>query len=195
MPTGISRSLAGLLVMGAVAVAGHPDSTALERAVSKIFAAPIGRAAPAPEDDGPSVFDAPQTAIGALILPDFSSLEAPLRPATAERALAGVPAPDRRGRGILVPLYASFLSLQVLDVHSTLRAVHRGATETNPLMAPFADQPAALVALKAGTAAGILYMTERVRRHSPLTAIVMMAAFNSVYATVVANNYRLGNQR
>ena len=51
--------------------------------------------------------------------------------------------------------------------------------------------PAALIAFKAGMTAGTLYLVERVRRHSRVGAIVLTAAFNSVYATVVANNYRI----
>ena len=94
----------------------------------------------------------------------------------------------------MTSLYVSFIALQGLDVHSTLAAMHHGARETNPAMAALADRPAALVALKAGTAAGVVYMTERVRRRSRLAAVLMMVAFNSAYATVVANNYRVLNQ-
>jgi Domain of unknown function (DUF5658) len=94
----------------------------------------------------------------------------------------------------LTSLYVSFVTLQVLDAHSTLSAVRHGAREMNPLVATFADRPAALVALKAGTAAGVLYMTERVRRRSRVGALLMMVAFNSAYATVVANNYSIARE-
>ena len=59
------------------------------------------------------------------------------------------------------------------------------------MIAPFADHPAALIALKAGTAAGVIYMTDRVRRHNRIASIVIMAAANSAYATIVARNYRI----
>jgi Domain of unknown function (DUF5658) len=99
--------------------------------------------------------------------------------------------PRREGRGVLIPLYVSFVALQALDVHSTLLAVDRGAKETNPIAAPFVEHPPALIAFKAGMTVGTLYLVERVRRHSRVGAIVLTAAFNSAYATVVANNYRI----
>ena len=92
----------------------------------------------------------------------------------------------------MTSLYSSFIALQALDAHSTIRALDRGARETNPVIAPFADNTAALIALKAGTAVGVVYMTERVRRHNRVASIVIMAAANSAYATIVARNYRIG---
>ena len=92
-------------------------------------------------------------------------------------------------------LYASFITLQALDVHSTLRALNHGARESNPLIEPFAHNTAALIALKAGTTAGVLYMTDRVRRHNRVASIVIMAAANSAYATIVARNYRIGSSQ
>ena len=95
-------------------------------------------------------------------------------------------------RGLLISsLYASFVTLQALDAHSTRRALNHGARESNPLIEPFAHNTAALIALKAGTAAGVLYMTDRVRRHNRVASIVIMAAANSAYATIVARNYRI----
>lgn len=175
----------------AVALVGLPDSKALERAVSKIFVAHVVPP-DQPEDAHISIFDSPSL----LDVP----LDRPLADAALESArqapLLHVEQPEAGGSHVraLAPLYASFLALQALDVHSTLRALNRGARESNPIMAPFTERPAAFVAMKAATAAGVLYMTERVRRRSPWSAILMMAAFNSVYGTVVANNYRLGNQ-
>jgi hypothetical protein len=176
-------------LMLAGVLAGLPDSTALERAVSKAFAAPplVGPGMqPSPAAGAP--VPAPDTLIANAAL-----AVVPAAP-PAETSGGEVPrAADRHGR-LLASLYASFVTLQALDAHSTLVAIDRGARETNPMMAPLVDRPAAFVALKAGTAAGVLYMTERVRRHSPLGAVLMMAAFNSAYATVVARNYRVAAQ-
>lgn len=95
-------------------------------------------------------------------------------------------------RGALITtLYSSFIALQALDAHSTIRALDRGAREANPVIAPLADNTAALIALKAGTAAGVIYMTDRVRRHNRVASIIIMAAANSAYATIVARNYRV----
>jgi hypothetical protein len=88
----------------------------------------------------------------------------------------------------------SFATLQGLDAHSTILALNRGARESNAIVAPFADNRPALIALKAGTAAGVLYMTDRVARQNKLAGIVIMAAANSTYAMVVANNYRIASR-
>lgn len=182
-------SRAAIVCAGAVAAGsiGMPDSKALELAVSKIFVAHVTPAAPA--EQKASIFSA--STLGDAL--DRLERQSATTIADAPSPAAESPRTGGRGSGALAPLYASFVALQALDVHSTMRAVDRGARESNPIMAPFAERPAAFVAMKAATTVGVLYMTERVRRHSPWRAIVMMAAFNSVYATVVANNYRLGN--
>jgi hypothetical protein len=87
-------------------------------------------------------------------------------------------------------LYVSFASLQMLDAHSTIRAVRAGGVEQNPLMRGLADKPAALFALKAGVAASTIALAERLRGHSRLGSIALMAGLNSAYAIIVAHNYR-----
>jgi hypothetical protein len=99
-------------------------------------------------------------------------------------------APASTGRGVLVPLYASFAALQMLDAHSTLRAVRAGGVEQNPMLRGIADKPVAMVALKAGVAASTIALAEKVRSRSRVGAIVLMAALNSTYAAVVVHNYR-----
>jgi hypothetical protein len=93
-------------------------------------------------------------------------------------------------RGVLVPLYVSFAALQVLDAHSTLRAIDAGATERNPVRQGIVNQPAALLALKGGVAASTIFVVDKIRHRSRVGAIITMAALNSLYATVVAHNYR-----
>ena len=117
-------------------------------------------------------------------------------PESQEMDRAVLPAAmQKTGRGpLLTALYASFLTLQVADVHSTIRALDRGARETNPLMGPFVDNRPAFVAFKLGTAAGAVFMVERLRRHNRVAAILAMVAIDSAYATVVAHNYRVGNR-
>ena len=115
--------------------------------------------------------------------------------AGSDLATGGEPAFDVRAappspRGVLVPLYASFASLQMLDAHSTLRAMRAGGVEQNPLLRGLADKPAALVALKAGVAVSTIAVADKVRGRSRVGAIAMMAALNSAYAVVVAHNYR-----
>ena len=89
----------------------------------------------------------------------------------------------------LIPLYVSFAGLNALDVESTYRVLGEGGAEGNPVAARLVHSPAALIAFKAGTAAAAIAVTERLRRHNPKTAVVLMVTFNSVMATIVAHNY------
>ena len=93
-------------------------------------------------------------------------------------------------RGALLPLYASFATLQALDGHSTLRALRAGGEERNPLLRGIADRPAALYAVKAGVTASTILLIEKLRVKNRTGAIVLMAALNSVYSVVVAHNYQ-----
>ncbi len=148
----------------ALVLIGSPDYPALDRALATAFA-PIGLVR------APAIQSAP---LHVPPLPDRSAVE--------------------RGRGVILPLYVSFVALQALDIHSTLRALNgHGAREANRLMAGVVRRPVAFLALKAAGSAGIIYLTERVRKRNRAGAIVLMTAFNSLYAAVVANNYRLAD--
>ena len=150
----------------ALVLIGSPDYPALDRALAAAFA-PMGR------------IRAPAIQVSPLHVPQLSDSSAAEPP---------------RGRGVILPLYVSFVALQALDIHSTLRALNRdGAHEANRLMAGVVRRPAAFLALKAAGSAGIIYLTERVRKRNRAGAIVLMTAFNSLYAVVVANNYRLAD--
>jgi hypothetical protein len=100
--------------------------------------------------------------------------------------LSAVPRDERP----LAPLYVSFAVLQALDVHSTTRAVNQGGVEANPLLRGVAQQPAALIAVKAGGAASTIWLSQKLARRSRTGAFVLMTAVNSAYAMVVAHNYR-----
>lgn len=165
MPSTGWRLLLLPLVLLAFLLVGTPDFPAFTRAVQKAF------------DSAIATPQQPDSRGGRL--PD--SRGGRLKPAQN-------PQPAQR-RGILVPLYISFATLQALDAHSTLRALNAGASEVNPVVAGLADTPAALVALKAGMAASTIYLVEKVRVKSRRAAIVLMAALNSAYVTIVAHNY------
>jgi hypothetical protein len=92
----------------------------------------------------------------------------------------------------LMPLYLSYATLQALDIHSTMRALDRGAVEANPLMKNLTASPASLVAVKAAGAAGVLYTTEQLWKKNPTAAVVFMIAANSAMAWVVQHNYQAG---
>ena len=96
---------------------------------------------------------------------------------------------EARPRGLLA-LYAGFATLQVLDAHSTLQAVQSGYEESNPLVAPFAQSPAAMYAFKAASTTATILLVEKLGRKHRGAAIGLMIAVNVAYASVVAHNYR-----
>jgi hypothetical protein len=124
---------------------------------------------------------------------DAVSTDAPLQEVDLPRTpLTRPPAGtrDEHAGGTLLPaLYVGFGALQVLDAHSTIRAVGAGHRERNPVMAPFAGNTGAMLAVKAATTAGTVYMAHRLARRHRLAATVLMIAMNGAYAAIVAANY------
>ena len=94
----------------------------------------------------------------------------------------------------LVPLYIAFVGLQALDVHSTFSALEGGAREANPMVRGALGSPAGLFLLKAGTAAGVVLITEKLWPRNRTAAVITMIALNSAYATIAAHNYRTAQQ-
>jgi hypothetical protein len=115
---------------------------------------------------------------------DDQAPASPIAPATT-----GVAAPSRPAA--LVPLYVSFAGLNALDIDSTYRALAGNAEEANPMAARLVHSPAALIAVKAGTTAAAIIVTERLRRSRPKTAILLMIGLNSAMAAIVAHNYAI----
>lgn len=99
--------------------------------------------------------------------------------------------PRAASRRVLVPLYVSSAVLQMMDVHSTRRAMAFGHTEGNPLMSGIASNTTAFVAVKAATAAAAILVSEKLRRENRVAAIGLMIAVNAAAATMVAHNYRV----
>jgi hypothetical protein len=90
----------------------------------------------------------------------------------------------------LLPLYASFVTLQVLDFHSTTYALSRGAVEANPAMQGVVGSPVGFAAMKAAGTAGIIFAAEKMRTKNKAAAVGLMIASNSAMAWVVQHNYR-----
>src|SRR5207253_7791190 len=105
----------------------------------------------------------------------------------ASKPTPASPAPPRPQP--LVPLYVSFATLEALDIASTARVLESGGRESNPIVASVWGSPVALAALKAGTAAGLIFAAERLRRDHPKAALILMIAGNSGMAAIVAHNY------
>jgi hypothetical protein len=105
---------------------------------------------------------------------------------TAPRSQSSFAGPALR-RSLIV----SFSALQLLDAHSTTKALQSGGREANPAMAGIASNRTVLFAVKAGTAAATAYLAERLSKNHPKKAIVLMAVLNGTYAAIVAHNYRV----
>jgi hypothetical protein len=104
------------------------------------------------------------------------------------------PPADRRPRA-MVPLYSSLVTLNALDVHSTLTGLSTGhAREANPIMRPFVERPAAFIAVKAGLTAATIWMSEKSRKKHPKRALVALIVSNVAMAAVVAHNYRVARR-
>jgi hypothetical protein len=92
----------------------------------------------------------------------------------------------------LPAMYAMQAALQALDAHSTYSAINRGAVEANPLMQGVVQNKGAMMAVKAGVAAGTIFLAERMwKRGNRMGAVATMLVANGVTAMVVANNYRV----
>jgi hypothetical protein len=105
-----------------------------------------------------------------------------------------LPAQAQELRPLRLSLYASFATLQVLDVHSTYRGLAHGGREANPVMASLTDAPVLFLAVKVGGTVGTIYLTEKVAARRPLIALVVMGAVNSFYLMTVAHNYGVGRR-
>jgi hypothetical protein len=92
---------------------------------------------------------------------------------------------------LLGSLQAGIVATQMLDAHSTFRAMDAGGVEGNPMMGGLVNNRAAFVSVKAAMAAGLVYATHRMGQHNKAAAIAVAAAVNSAYAMVAAHNYKV----
>lgn len=97
-------------------------------------------------------------------------------------------------KGFLRGMYVTYAALQVLDARSTSRALDYGAREANPIMRSVASNRSAFMALKAGIAVSTIFVAEHVAKRNRVGAFILMAALNSVYATVVVHNYGVARE-
>jgi len=104
------------------------------------------------------------------------------------------PAPAQRPAA-LVPLYISFAALQALDTASTMRALNRGGSEANPVVASVVGSPAAFIGAKAAASALAIAASERLWKDHRAAAIATMIGMNVGYSLVVAHNFRISGQR
>ncbi len=127
----------------------------------------------------PSAGDA---AVAALQLAVPAGIDREAAPAIREHA---------RRPAALIPLYASFVALEALDVHSTRDALAHGAVEANPAMSALTGNSVGMVTVKAAGTAGLIFASEKLWKKNRPAAVVLMIVTNSAMAWVVAHNYRL----
>ena len=123
------------------------------------------------------------TGVSSVLL-DADQLPTLQRPTTAKRPSTGT-------SGLLMSLYVSTAAMQALDVHSTLTVMKQGGGEQNPFMQGVAGNTGALIAMKAGVAAGTIFATHKASKRNKVAAIVTAVAINSAYLFVVSHNYRV----
>ena len=116
----------------------------------------------------------------------------PALTAQAERAAAATIQQPGRRPPALIPLYASFVTLELLDAHSTSLALANGGVEANPAIRGVTDNSAAMIAMKAAGSAGLIFASEKIWKKNRAAAVVLMIATNSAMAWVVAHNYQIG---
>jgi hypothetical protein len=97
---------------------------------------------------------------------------------------------EQTPRGLMPALYAGNIALQVMDTHSTFRALDAGMVESNPMMRWTTEHPVAFVSMKAAATATTILVAEKIRKKHPWRAALFMTGVNTAYALVVAHNYR-----
>ena len=151
---------------------------ACPRTAAAVFLLTLALAAPAvAQEPAPSLRESAATA----------ALPLAAHPIPPERDVT--PASSQRPAS-LIPLYVSFSALQVLDTHSTSRALARGGVEANPVMKGFAGSEAGMLAVKAAGTAGVIYASEKMWKRNKTAAVIFMIAANAGMAWVVQHNYR-----
>jgi uncharacterized protein DUF5658 len=92
---------------------------------------------------------------------------------------------------VLASLQATTIATQMLDVHSTYKALNAGAVEGNPVMGGLVKNRAAFIGVKAAVGAGLVYATHRIGQRNKVAAIAVAAAVNSAYFMIASHNYKV----
>jgi Domain of unknown function (DUF5658) len=170
----------------------------LRSACSTVFVCTLATAAPVlAQVEAPAVL--PTTPLLALwhLAPEapgaqhLALLHLAPAPSTQHLALLHVaPTPIQHRPSALIPLYASFATLQALDYASTTRALESGrGTEANPVMRSIVKSPPAFIAVKAAATAGVIVAGEMMWKKNRVAAVIFVAAANGAVAAIVARNY------
>ena len=104
-----------------------------------------------------------------------------------------MPRPQHVDRPLLACLCLFLALLQILDLHSSLRAANAGRAETNPVILwamPFVGFAPAVIVCKV-TALAIIGAYHRVmsRANRKLQPVIVLAPVCAAYTVIVLNNY------
>ena len=92
---------------------------------------------------------------------------------------------------VLASLQAAMVATQMLDAHSTLRALDAGGVEGNPMMGGLVKNRAAFLGVKAAMGASLVYATQKMGQRNKVAAIAVAAAVNSAFAMIASHNYKV----
>lgn len=114
----------------------------------------------------------------------------------ADQGVASLPRVNTRtdtkwATPVLGSLQAALVATQMLDAHSTLRALNAGGVEGNPMMSGLVKNRAAFIGVKAAMGAGLVYATQRIGQRNKVAAIALAAAVNSAFAMIASHNYKV----
>jgi Domain of unknown function (DUF5658) len=115
-------------------------------------------------------------------------------PAAAQDTPSSPPQPKAQQSVALNLLHVSFVSLEAVDVYTTVRGISGGAVEANPLMRAPASHPVGMTALKAGVAVSSVVLTRRMARDHRVAAILLTAGLNSAYAAIAVHNVNVNRR-
>lgn len=96
-------------------------------------------------------------------------------PSLKESALRNI---ATKRKGLHPALLAAQPLAQGFDALSTLQAIKAGGREGNSFMAPFADNPAAMIATKVGGGALIAFLADRLARSGHKNAAKVLSAID-----------------
>jgi len=150
----------------------------------------------------------------AAVAPLFADLDRYLPAATTPHALVLLPSADSRvlpeshwtwndwsgwSSKLRKPdtfesLCISLVGLTVVDTITTSQALHDGSgRELNPVLAPFAQNTAALVATKAAIDVAVIYLARRIWHRDPQAGINIMIGANAITGVAVVRNMAAGD--
>ena len=108
---------------------------------------------------------------------------------------AGPNEPRDRSSARLRFLLGTEAVLHSVDMITTVRSLQlEGTREANPFLAPFAERPAALVAISSAVNVLQLYTISKLHRRHPKLAVTWALILIGTEAFVVTNNIRVAGQ-